>query len=68
MTDGVVHVAAVYARALTIEEITRNRDPGRRPLPDMDRDGAVDANDNCPAAPNAAQVDTDSDGDGDACD
>ena len=36
--------------------------------PDGDGDGVLDANDNCPAVENAAQVDADGDGSGDACD
>ena len=35
---------------------------------DRDRDGLTDADDNCPRAPNAAQIDTDGDGGGDVCD
>jgi ELWxxDGT repeat protein len=34
---------------------------------DSDGDGVVDANDNCPAVPNASQADCDLDGVGDAC-
>lgn len=37
-------------------------------LPDADGDGVLDANDNCPNVENTNQLDTDSDGDGDACD
>ena len=36
--------------------------------PDSDADGANDGLDNCPALANADQVDTDEDGDGNACD
>jgi subtilisin family serine protease len=36
--------------------------------PDGDGDGIADLADNCPAAPNPAQVDADGDGAGDACD
>ncbi|WP_438010171.1 thrombospondin type 3 repeat-containing protein [Sorangium sp. So ce321] len=35
---------------------------------DTDDDGAEDIDDNCPSAPNPDQVDTDTDGQGDACD
>ena len=35
---------------------------------DADRDDVVDAQDNCPGLPNPDQIDTDSDGQGDACD
>jgi len=41
------------------------------PIPgptDVDNDGVPDASDNCPNVPNAPQVDTDGDGQGDACD
>ncbi|TJY62905.1 hypothetical protein E4T66_04075 [Sinimarinibacterium sp. CAU 1509] len=36
--------------------------------PDGDRDGVLDANDNCPTVPNADQTDADGDGFGAACD
>ena len=36
--------------------------------PDADGDGVIDANDNCPAAFNPDQLDTDNDGAGDLCD
>jgi Thrombospondin type 3 repeat len=35
---------------------------------DSNGDGVLDSNDNCPQVPNAAQTDTDEDGQGDACD
>ena len=35
---------------------------------DVDADGVLDANDNCPAVANADQADLDDDGAGDACD
>jgi len=35
--------------------------------PDVDGDGIPDNNDNCPSVANADQTDTDSDGEGDAC-
>jgi virginiamycin B lyase len=38
------------------------------PLPDQDADGVTDGADNCPAAANADQTDTDGDAQGDACD
>jgi hypothetical protein len=38
------------------------------PTPDRDGDGAPDASDNCPDAPNPSQADGDGDGLGDACD
>lgn len=37
-------------------------------LADQDGDGIADINDNCPAAPNPDQLDTDNDGAGDVCD
>jgi hypothetical protein len=37
-------------------------------LGDSDGDGILDEADNCPAVPNADQVDADNDGEGDACD
>jgi hypothetical protein len=36
--------------------------------PDADGDGIADANDNCPLTPNSDQLDTDNDGQGNACD
>lgn len=36
-------------------------------VPDIDHDGIADAADNCPAVANADQLDTDTDGTGDAC-
>lgn len=36
--------------------------------PDADADGILDSSDNCPAAPNNTQTDTDGDSAGDACD
>jgi hypothetical protein len=42
-------------------------DPGAV-LPDGDADGVPDAADDCPQVPDAGQVDTDLDGQGDACD
>ena len=38
------------------------------PLADIDDDGSPDALDNCPEAENVSQLDTDTDGIGDACD
>jgi hypothetical protein len=38
------------------------------PVPDQDGDGVPDAEDNCPADPNAGQEDSDGDGAGNACD
>lgn len=38
------------------------------PPPDDDEDGIPDVTDNCPVVPNANQIDTDLDGQGDACD
>jgi len=43
-------------------------DDGFNALPDVDNDGIDDSLDNCPEVENADQVDTDNDGDGDACD
>ncbi len=38
------------------------------PPPDVDEDGVPDAEDNCPTTSNEDQLDTDKDGEGDACD
>lgn len=46
------------------EELTGKTDPL---LADSDDDGLTDAVDNCPTTPNASQVDTDTNGTGDAC-
>jgi hypothetical protein len=42
--------------------------PPPPPPPDADRDGVLDANDNCPDNANSDQADGDGDGVGDACD
>jgi Zn-dependent metalloprotease len=41
--------------------------PPQGPCDDYDNDGDKDYNDNCPFDPNPTQVDTDQDGEGDAC-
>ncbi|MCA1779694.1 MAG: thrombospondin type 3 repeat-containing protein [Xanthomonadaceae bacterium] len=43
-------------------------DPLSAPFVDLDRDGADDRADNCLGLPNPTQLDTDADGQGDACD
>ncbi|MEM1177490.1 MAG: SdrD B-like domain-containing protein [Acidobacteriota bacterium] len=52
--------------ALASGELDVDFDAGLEP--DGDTDGVPDRLDNCPAAPNADQVDADGDGAGDACD
>ena len=46
----------------------RDSDDDDGPLADADADGTANADDNCPNTPFNSQVDTDSDGIGDACD
>ncbi|WP_437757002.1 DNRLRE domain-containing protein [Sorangium sp. So ce1389] len=61
----VVHVNAEFA------DQASDHDPGVarfRIAPDMDGDGIPDALDNCPAARNPRQADSDGDGAGDVCD
>ncbi|HEY0737308.1 MAG TPA: thrombospondin type 3 repeat-containing protein [Herpetosiphonaceae bacterium] len=43
-------------------------DPTSTGSSDVDGDGVADGSDNCPAVSNASQLDTDSDGQGNACD
>ncbi len=50
----------IYAR--------RYQGPTSKPPPDADGDGLLDAADNCPTTVNPDQTDSDSDGEGDACD
>jgi hypothetical protein len=62
---GQVTISA--AATLTVFQDGHEIQPGAVD-PDTDGDGVLDSSDNCPAAGNADQTDTDSDGQGDVCD
>lgn len=47
---------------------TPDSGPDSSPFDDVDEDGVINVEDNCPNAPNPAQADTDGDSLGDACD
>lgn len=63
LTDEVENSTATL-RLVVIQPVT----PTETPIVDTDGDAVADDVDNCPEIANQAQVDTDSDGQGDACD
>jgi hypothetical protein len=68
---GEIFLAAVYCRALSINEVQQNFSAGTPPFamqPDTDGDGVIDVLDNCPDDSNANQTNTDGDSMGDVCD
>lgn len=67
---GELHLVAVYCDALSSAAIQQNQAAGLAPFAmptDSDNDGILDVIDNCVGTANAAQVDTDKDNIGDAC-
>ena len=70
--NGLVDEVELFNRALTpteVQSIHNAGSAGKCKTPtDADGDGLPDDSDNCPSTPNPDQADTDSDGQGDACD
>ena len=62
---GEADEVAVYAKALPAARISAHFQRARA---DSDGDGVANASDNCPSNPNASQLDTNGDRQGDACD
>jgi hypothetical protein len=68
-TDEIVATFAdAFGRTQTSARATRTWTAVIPDLPDRDRDGVLDAQDNCPGAANPDQADGDADRVGDACD
>jgi hypothetical protein len=74
ITATMIHVRLLSLLGLPVGEIRLGHvhvvigvddDP---PPADVDHDGVIDPDDNCPTVPNATQADTDDDGIGNACD
>ena len=65
--SAVLNTGFATSVAGRLEQIEFYRDPMPGPGPDADQDGITDGMDNCFRTPNPTQIDTDSDGAGDAC-
>jgi len=66
---GLIDEVSFYNRVLSASEIQSIFNAGSAgKCKDEDGDGILDVDDNCPNAPNSDQLDSDTDGDGDACD
>ncbi|MFC1697248.1 LamG-like jellyroll fold domain-containing protein [Nanoarchaeota archaeon] len=73
--NGMLDEIAIYNRALTAAEVTDHYQKGLNGQnlcdesdSDVDNDGIVNSNDNCPLISNSGQEDTDNDGIGNVCD
>ena len=67
-TQVSVSIAGLPHRVITLESPGECQPAGETGEQDADGDGIKDTADNCPATANADQLDTDGDGQGDACD
>lgn len=69
-TSFVANNAGIYELTLIVNDGTINSTPDTviiTVLPDQDRDGVIDSEDNCPTVSNTDQTDANADGYGDAC-
>lgn len=64
----IVNRASVIADQLDSDNTNNSASVTTTVIADRDNDGIVDGIDNCPTVPNTNQVDTDNDGQGNACD